>query len=76
MTLTLNPEKIIKKSFDNPRLARRYYHTKFHYKRFSGSEDVFWTKLDTWTGRQMDRQTSRQMDTVIGVYSPNFVVLY
>ena len=25
---------------------------QFGYKNFSGSEDIFWTKLDTWTDRR------------------------
>ena len=40
-----------------------HWHTKFGYKRFSSSEDMFWTKSDhRWTGRWMDRQTDRWMD--------------
>ena len=34
-----------------------HHQTKLSYKKLSGSEDIFWTKQDAWTGRWTDRWT-------------------
>ena len=41
------------------------HHTRFGYKRLTASEDILWTKPNTWK----DRQTHM----AISVYSPHFV---
>ena len=47
-----------KKKSNKLRLMLMYHHhTKFGYKRWSSSEDMFWTSSDTWKDIQKDRQT-------------------